>query len=331
MPIAAFERLLGTGSTLSVGTVDRDQNPSACRGWGAHVVDGRRVRVLIAGDVESSFADIGAGQPVAVTITDVHTLESIQLKGRAYKGPEPIGEADETGHREYRDRVFAAIHDVDGAEPALLAADAPADIGRVRDGRRGRLRPDPGAGGRPTRTESGAVVTEPRPRLRAIAPCFEGVVPSIIATASADGTPNVTHLSKVHLVDDEHVALSNQFFSKTMRNLAENPPRRSSWSIRSTSTNTDSSSGTSAPNAADPSSSRWSATSTRSPRCAGCRASSSSAARTSTVSSTSRSSRARSTSATTRSDDERARPRDRCRPGSESCRRASAAAPTSTH
>ncbi len=66
-------------------------------------------------------------------------------------------------------------------------------------------------------------MTEPRPRLRAIAPCFEGVVPSIIATASADGTPNVTHLSKVHLVDDEHVALSNQFFSKTMRNLAENP------------------------------------------------------------------------------------------------------------
>src|SRR5262249_5484052 len=28
---------------------------------------------------------------------------------------------------------------------------------------------------------------------------------------------------KVHLVDDERVALSNQFFSKTARNLAENP------------------------------------------------------------------------------------------------------------
>lgn len=60
-------------------------------------------------------------------------------------------------------------------------------------------------------------------RLRDLAPCFEGAVPSVIATASADGTPNITHLSKVHLVDDEHVGLSDQFFSKTNRNLCENP------------------------------------------------------------------------------------------------------------
>ncbi len=53
--------------------------------------------------------------------------------------------------------------------------------------------------------------------------CFEGVVPAVVATASADGTPNVTYLSKIHLVDDERIALSNQFFSKTARNLAENP------------------------------------------------------------------------------------------------------------
>jgi predicted pyridoxine 5'-phosphate oxidase superfamily flavin-nucleotide-binding protein len=59
--------------------------------------------------------------------------------------------------------------------------------------------------------------------LRDIRLCLEGVIPAVIATASADGTPNVTYLSKVLMVDDERVALSNQFFSKTSRNLAENP------------------------------------------------------------------------------------------------------------
>ena len=59
--------------------------------------------------------------------------------------------------------------------------------------------------------------------LSRLARCFEGAVPAVIATASADGTPNITYLSRVHLVDDERVALSNQFFSKTVKNLAENP------------------------------------------------------------------------------------------------------------
>ena len=59
-------------------------------------------------------------------------------------------------------------------------------------------------------------------RLRDLQVCFEGVIPSIISTASQDGVPNISYLSHVAFVDDEHVALSDQFFSKTAANIRGN-------------------------------------------------------------------------------------------------------------
>jgi predicted pyridoxine 5'-phosphate oxidase superfamily flavin-nucleotide-binding protein len=59
--------------------------------------------------------------------------------------------------------------------------------------------------------------------LRDLAVCFEGAIPAVVATADASGVPNITYLSRVRMVDGSHIALSNQFFSKTARNLAENP------------------------------------------------------------------------------------------------------------
>lgn len=57
-------------------------------------------------------------------------------------------------------------------------------------------------------------------RLRDLLDCFEGVIPSIIATVDEHGVPNISYLSQVWQVDDERVALSNQFFSKTAANVA---------------------------------------------------------------------------------------------------------------
>jgi hypothetical protein len=59
--------------------------------------------------------------------------------------------------------------------------------------------------------------------LSEISRCFQGSIPSIIVTSSIDAEPNVAHLSQVFLVDDQHVATSNQFFAKTVANLARNP------------------------------------------------------------------------------------------------------------
>lgn len=59
--------------------------------------------------------------------------------------------------------------------------------------------------------------------LDSIRDCFEGAIPAVIATCAPDGTPNVAFLSQVHYVDQDHVALSFQFFSKTRENVLANP------------------------------------------------------------------------------------------------------------
>jgi hypothetical protein len=56
-----------------------------------------------------------------------------------------------------------------------------------------------------------------------ILPALQGAIPAIIGTCSLAGIPNVTYISQVFPVGESHVALSYQFFNKTIRNIRENP------------------------------------------------------------------------------------------------------------
>jgi hypothetical protein len=74
-----------------------------------------------------------------------------------------------------------------------------------------------------------------------IRPVLENGIPAVMVTCSADGMPNTTVISQVYYVDETHAALSFQFFSKTIRNVRENPrayvcladlPGHASWVLQ---------------------------------------------------------------------------------------------------
>lgn len=51
---------------------------------------------------------------------------------------------------------------------------------------------------------------------------LQGAMPSVLATVDDQGNPNVSYISQVYFVDDNHLAISNQFFNKSIRNIHSN-------------------------------------------------------------------------------------------------------------
>jgi len=63
-------------------------------------------------------------------------------------------------------------------------------------------------------------------RIETIRECLEGVIPGQIATCDSDSMPNLAYLSQVQFIDNEHVALSYQFFNCTRQNVLAGSPVR---------------------------------------------------------------------------------------------------------
>jgi len=52
---------------------------------------------------------------------------------------------------------------------------------------------------------------------------FENVPTVVLATATADGTPNAVPVGSKKIINDETILISNQFLNKTLANLKANP------------------------------------------------------------------------------------------------------------
>jgi len=52
---------------------------------------------------------------------------------------------------------------------------------------------------------------------------FEKVPTVVLATATADGTPNAVPVGSKKIINDETILISNQFLNKTLANLKANP------------------------------------------------------------------------------------------------------------
>jgi hypothetical protein len=106
--------ITAAGGGLVVGTVSDDGEPRAVRAWAAVVTPGRedRLRVVMSADDPVSVANLATGR-VAVTIADVRTFRSLQMKGAVASTGAPTA-ADLEQMRIQADTFLTAVHETDG-------------------------------------------------------------------------------------------------------------------------------------------------------------------------------------------------------------------------
>jgi Pyridoxamine 5'-phosphate oxidase len=117
------------GRSIVIATLGDDGLPMGSRVWGAAVVARQptRLRLVVDPDDAATMANLRQGAAIAVTISDVRTLVSLQLKGQVVR-VEAATDADQEIRRRYCDEFLSEIHDTDGEPLDKLErwADAPA-------------------------------------------------------------------------------------------------------------------------------------------------------------------------------------------------------------
>jgi hypothetical protein len=119
--------LLESGCSTFLGTVDAAGNPVAGHCMGIRVTGPAEVRVMVNAEQDEVLADLRAPGAVALGATDVHTLRSVQLKGRAVR-VEPVTADDRIHTDAYAASFFRAVHDTDGADVDVLQRYRPREL-----------------------------------------------------------------------------------------------------------------------------------------------------------------------------------------------------------
>jgi hypothetical protein len=112
---------LRESASLVVGTVSATGEPHAGRGWGIDACTGETdaIRLLLDASDTVTIDHCAAGGRVAVTVANVRTLESLQIKGTAIEvGPAAAG--DTALADQYCDEFFTAIVETDRHSRAVL-------------------------------------------------------------------------------------------------------------------------------------------------------------------------------------------------------------------
>lgn len=229
--------LIESGVSMIIGTRDASMRPECIRALGARVAaDRSRLTVFVplatAGRAVANLCDNGR---IAVTFSRIADHHTVQLKG-CVEAIAPADPDDRHTVDRYR-RAVASELEIAGLPqhvvfrvhhwPCWAITLRPDEVfdqspgpgaGQMVSGAEQRLLGLPRCSGSPSLPKTTVMTLE-----QLDSACFQGLVPSLMATCDLHGEPNVTYLSQVFAVDSRHVALSCQFFNKTKRNLLENP------------------------------------------------------------------------------------------------------------